>query len=100
MGSPRKSPTKKRRVARPSAHPTSSVMVQAAIAALKERRGSSLAAIKKYIAANYKCDMTRRLSHLDSCCTGAVVVMGSWGEVPSIMCPSAPPNLSSPIMLG
>ena len=67
MGSPRKSPTKKaRRVATPRAHPTSSVMVQAAIAALKERRGSSLAAIKKYIAANYRCDMNRMNAHIRS----------------------------------
>ena len=66
MGSPKKSPTKKkaRRVAKPRAYPSSSAMVQAAIAALKERRGSSLAAIKKYIAANYKCDMTRMNVHI------------------------------------
>ena len=66
MGSPKKSPTKKkaRRVAKPRAYPSSSTMVQAAIAALKERRGSSLAAIKKYIAANYKCDMTRMNVHI------------------------------------
>ncbi|XP_067128145.1 histone H1, orphon-like [Centruroides vittatus] len=42
-----------------SSHPKVSVMVEAAISNLKERRGSSLPAIKKYIAANYKVDMTR-----------------------------------------
>lgn len=43
----------------PAAHPPVLQMVNAAIAALKERRGSSLAAIKKYIAANYKVDIVR-----------------------------------------
>merc|ERR1712018_348670 len=40
-------------------HPKSSEMVVAAIKALKERTGSSLAAIKKYIAANYKVDIVK-----------------------------------------
>ena len=35
-------------------HPPTSSMVKAAIKALKERKGSSLPAIKKYIAAEYK----------------------------------------------
>merc|ERR1711976_682857 len=34
-------------------------MTAAAIKALKERNGSSLAAIKKYIAANYKVDIVK-----------------------------------------
>jgi metallophosphoesterase superfamily enzyme len=34
-------------------------MVAAAIAALKEKKGSSRAAIKKYIAANYKVDIVK-----------------------------------------
>lgn len=38
------------------AHPPTSDMVNAAIKNLKERGGSSLQAIKKYIAANYKVD--------------------------------------------
>ncbi|KAG8291291.1 hypothetical protein J6590_063924 [Homalodisca vitripennis] len=38
------------------AHPPTSDMVNAAIKSLKERGGSSLQAIKKYIAANYKVD--------------------------------------------
>jgi|ERR1700712_351157 len=37
-------------------HPPTSEMVNNAIKALKERGGSSLQAIKKYIAANYKVD--------------------------------------------
>ncbi len=43
----------------PDAHPPVAVMVTAAITSLKERNGSSLAAIKKYIAANYKCDVAK-----------------------------------------
>ena len=46
--------------AKPSQHPTVSVMVKAAITSLKDRKGSSLQAIKKYIEANYKgIDMKR-----------------------------------------
>lgn len=37
-------------------HPRTSEMVAKAISSLKERGGSSLQAIKKYIAANYKVD--------------------------------------------
>merc|ERR1712020_162756 len=36
-----------------------SAMIAAAIKALKERNGSSLAAIKKYIAATYKVDVVK-----------------------------------------
>merc|ERR1712098_391356 len=36
--------------------PATSVMVESAIGSLKERKGSSLIAIKKYIATNYKVD--------------------------------------------
>merc|ERR1712193_111498 len=39
-----------------ASHPPSSVMVKAAIENLKERKGSSLIAIKKYIGTNYKID--------------------------------------------
>ncbi|KAI9499259.1 linker histone H1 and H5 family-domain-containing protein [Zychaea mexicana] len=37
-----------------SEHPPYEVMIKAAILALKERKGSSRPAIKKYILANYK----------------------------------------------
>lgn len=40
-------------------HPKVSEMVITAITSLKERGGSSLQAIKKYIAANYKLDVER-----------------------------------------
>ena len=42
-----------------STHPPVAQMVNAAIKNLKERKGSSLAAIKKYIGANYKCDVAK-----------------------------------------
>ncbi len=40
-------------------HPKTSDMVNAAVKNLKERNGSSLQAIKKYIAANYKVDVNK-----------------------------------------
>lgn len=40
-------------------HPPTSEMVNTAIKTLKERGGSSLQAIKKYIAANYKVDVEK-----------------------------------------
>merc|ERR1712059_116899 len=39
-----------------ASHPPTSVMVKAALENLKERKGSSLVAIKKYIGTNYKAD--------------------------------------------
>ena len=41
-------------------HPPASEMVNAAIAALKDKKGSSLQAIKKYIAATYKVDVEKQ----------------------------------------
>jgi len=58
----KKSPTKKKLVASKvkkttvSLHPTTAVMVTSAIKELKEKKGSSLPAIKKHLAANYKVD--------------------------------------------
>merc|ERR1711973_55476 len=43
----------------PAAHPKYSVMIAAAIKALKDRSGSSRQAIMKYICANYKVDATK-----------------------------------------
>jgi len=45
-------------------HPTVVVMIEAAIANLKERTGSSLIAIKKYIATNYKVDVIKLNPHI------------------------------------
>merc|ERR1712198_569256 len=43
----------------PAAHPKYSVMIAAAITALKDRTGSSRQAILKYITANYKIDAAK-----------------------------------------
>merc|ERR1712154_502290 len=43
----------------PAAHPKYSVMIAAAITALKERTGCSRQAILKYICANYKVDVAK-----------------------------------------
>ena len=48
------SPKKKSAPAKPADHPKYSEMIMAAIAALKERTGSSRQAITKYITSNYK----------------------------------------------
>jgi len=57
---PKKTVAKKsKKPAAPAAHPTVAVMVDAAIKNLKERKGSSLVAIKKYINANYKADAAK-----------------------------------------
>ena len=57
--SPKKKQTKARKPKKPMSHPPVASMVNAAIKNLKDRKGSSLAAIKKYIAANYKCDVAK-----------------------------------------
>ena len=44
----------------PPAHPPTTAMVTAAVEALKDRTGSSLPAIKKYIASNYKFDVEKK----------------------------------------
>merc|ERR1712076_279309 len=59
---PKAAPKAKKAAAKPkkpSAHPPSSAMVKAAIKALADKKGSSLAAIKKYVAANYKVDIVK-----------------------------------------
>merc|ERR1712076_21190 len=48
----------------PAAHPKYSVMIAAAIAALKDRTGCSRQAILKYICANYKVDAAKAGQHL------------------------------------
>lgn len=48
--------SKSKKVPVPPSHPPTQQMVDASIKNLKERGGSSLMAIKKYIAATYKCD--------------------------------------------
>ncbi|POS81923.1 hypothetical protein EPUL_006794, partial [Erysiphe pulchra] len=57
--------------AKPS-HPPTSDMVNNAIKSLKERSGSSLQAIKKYIAANYKVDPEKLAPFIKKYLKGAV----------------------------
>merc|ERR1739838_1001843 len=47
---------KAKKAAAPAAHPKYSVMIAAAIEALKDRTGSSRQAILKYVTANYEVD--------------------------------------------
>ena len=42
-----------------ASHPPTSVMVKEAIESLKEKKGSSLISIKKYLATNYKMDLAK-----------------------------------------
>lgn len=58
VASPKKAVKAKKPKTAPS-HPPTATMVTAAIKTLKERGGSSLQAIKKYIAANYKVDVEK-----------------------------------------
>ena len=55
-----------------SSLPPTSVIVQAAIGALKERKGSSLVAIKKYIATNYKVDPVKHSHFIKKALTNGV----------------------------
>merc|ERR1711935_1121568 len=50
---------KAKKVAVPAAHPKYSVMIAAAITALKSRTGSSRQAILKYVVANYKVEAAK-----------------------------------------
>merc|ERR550534_2814239 len=52
-------PAKAKKPAKKAEHPPSGVMVLAAVKALKDKKGSSLPAIKKYIAANFKVDVAK-----------------------------------------
>ena len=49
---------------KPAEHPTYADMIAAAIAALKDRKGSSRQAILKYVCANYKVDPAKAGTHL------------------------------------
>ncbi|KAM7297807.1 histone H1-III-like [Ixodes scapularis] len=61
LKSPKKASTKvsKGKAKAVPTHPKVSAMVTASISALKERGGSSLQAIKKYMSANYKVDVEK-----------------------------------------
>ena len=55
---PKKAAKAKKPAAKPT-HPPVAAMVTAAITTLKDRKGSSLSAIKKYVAATYKVDAAK-----------------------------------------
>ena len=57
--SPKKAAAKAKKPAKKADHPPVASMVNAAIAALKDRKGSSLPAIKKYVAATYKVNIEK-----------------------------------------
>nr|GFC65637.1 histone H1 [Tanacetum cinerariifolium] len=54
------------------AHPKTADMVNGAIKNLKERGGSSLQAIKKYVSANYKVDAEKLSPFIKKYLKGAV----------------------------
>jgi len=68
----KKATTKKAGAAAP-AHPTTAVMVIAAIKALNEKKGSSLSAIKKYTSTNYNVDSTKLAPFIRKFLKAAVV---------------------------
>lgn len=55
----KKADPKSKKPAASATHPTTAVMVTAAIKELLEKKGSSLPAIKKYLVANYKVDAAK-----------------------------------------
>ncbi|XP_057330128.1 histone H1-like [Microplitis mediator] len=57
---PTKKPTKVKKIRSKPTHPRTADMVNAAIKSLKERSGSSLQAIKKYVTATYKIDAEKQ----------------------------------------
>ncbi|XP_044004298.1 histone H1-like [Aphidius gifuensis] len=68
-----KSPKAVKAVKAPKAHPSTADMVKAAVKALAERNGSSLQAIKKYIAANYKLDTEKHAQFIKKYLKSAVI---------------------------
>lgn len=54
-------------------HPPTAEMVDAAIGALKERGGSSVLAIKKYVTATYKVDVEKLAPYIKKYIKGAVI---------------------------
>ncbi|KAF0758766.1 histone H1A, sperm-like [Aphis craccivora] len=70
--SPKKKPATTKSSAAP-AHPSTAVMVVAAITGLKEKKGSSLSAIKKYMVNNYRVDSSRLAPFIRKFLKAAVV---------------------------
>lgn len=67
-----KSSAKPKKSKAPKTHPPVSEMVNAAIESLKERKGSSLQAIKKYLSTQYKVDVERLSPFIRRYLRGAV----------------------------
>ncbi|XP_041563746.1 histone H1-like [Drosophila elegans] len=65
--------TKAKKPTAPPSHPPTQQMVDASIKNLKERGGSSLLAIKKYITATYKCDAQKLAPFIKKYLKSAVV---------------------------
>ncbi|TPP59775.1 Histone deacetylase [Fasciola gigantica] len=67
MSAPAAAPAKKPKTVKPkvpATHPPVIDMVKAAITAAKDRKGTSLPSIKKFIAANYKVDVEKLGPHI------------------------------------
>ncbi|XP_026839414.1 histone H1-like [Drosophila erecta] len=67
------SATKAKKATATPSHPPTQQMVDASIKNLKERGGSSLLAIKKYITATYKCDAQKLAPFIKKYLKSAVV---------------------------
>ncbi|XP_066304493.1 histone H1-like [Branchiostoma lanceolatum] len=83
MSAPASSPKKAKKPRAPkapAAHPPTSAMITAALEALKDRKGSSLLAIKKYIAGNYKFDVEKK-AHFIKLALKALVAKGTLIQV-------------------
>ncbi|XP_033758804.1 late histone H1-like [Pecten maximus] len=79
--SPSKKVKKASKPKAPAAHPKYEVMIAAAIAALKEKGGSSKIAIKKYILGNYKVADDNKSSALIKAALKRSVVKGALKQV-------------------
>ncbi|XP_058986162.1 histone H1-like [Musca domestica] len=69
---PKKAAAKAKKPSAAPTHPPTQQMVDAAIKTLKERGGSSLPAIKKYLASTYKVDAQKLAPFIKKYLKGAV----------------------------
>ena len=94
---PAKAKAKKCVVKKPSEHPTYNVMVAAAMAALKGRRGVSRKAILDYIKANYKvndgCNNYLKIALRKGVIAGAFTQVRGKGAAGSFKLPAPKPNV-------
>ena len=83
-----------------AAHPKTYDMVLSAVTTLKERKGSSLQAIKKFISAQYKIDSSKiavyiRRALRKAVDDGSLIQTKGTGATGSFKLPPPPPNSSS-----